>query len=128
MMPLFLADELSDPVEELVAQAVKGEIEIVSQSLFEYEILNALLSAKKRGRIPDADVKSSLDIFNVLPRTMPSLSNHDRMQIYQMAQVCNLSYYDASYLYLAAREKAILATLDKKLIRAAKEINIPLFE
>ncbi len=128
IMPLFLADELSDPAEKLVTQAINEEIEILSQPLFEYEVLNVLLSAKKRGRIVDEDVKSSLDLFNVLPRTVISLSNSDHIQIYQLTQEQTLSYYDASYLHLALREKALLATLDKKLMQAAEEIDVTLLK
>lgn len=128
MMPLFLVDEYSDPVEKLIEQAIKGDIEILSQSLFEYEIMNALLSARKRGRIKDEDVESSLELLHVLPRTVLSLSNKDSFRTYQLAQKHNLSYYDASYLYLALREKVRLATLDKKLIRAAEEIDVILLK
>lgn len=35
---------------------------------------------------------------------------------------------NAAYLELAARRKAPLATLDKTLIAAAKQANIPFFE
>lgn len=128
MMPLFLVDEYSDPVEKLIEQAINGDIEILSQSLFEYEIMNALLSARKRGRIKDEDVESSLELLHVLPRTVLSLSNNDSFRTYQLAQKHNLSYYEASYLYLALREKVRLATLDKKLIRAAEEIDVILLK
>ena len=42
-------------------------------------------------------------------------------EIAQLAFVHKLSFYDASYLELALRRKASLATLDKKLKTAAKK-------
>lgn len=40
----------------------------------------------------------------------------------------NLSSYDASYLYLAMRKGLPIATLDQKLIAAAREVEIALVE
>jgi predicted nucleic acid-binding protein len=43
-----------------------------------------------------------------------------------LARANNLSSYDASYLDLAMRKGFPLATLDNKLIEAARRIDVPI--
>ncbi|MFH2044709.1 MAG: type II toxin-antitoxin system VapC family toxin [Pseudomonadota bacterium] len=47
--------------------------------------------------------------------------------ILSLARTNNLSSYDASYLDLSIRKGIPLATLDKKLIEAAKNLNVPIY-
>jgi predicted nucleic acid-binding protein len=45
----------------------------------------------------------------------------------QIVRQYQLTFYDASYLELAIRMGAVLATQDGQLIRAALAANVPLF-
>jgi predicted nucleic acid-binding protein len=47
-------------------------------------------------------------------------------ELLALARAYNLSSYDASYLYLAMRKGLPIATLDNKLIEAARSIEVPI--
>jgi predicted nucleic acid-binding protein len=47
-------------------------------------------------------------------------------ELLALARSNNLSRYDASYLELAMRKGIPMATLDNKLIEAAKRIDVPI--
>jgi predicted nucleic acid-binding protein len=49
-------------------------------------------------------------------------------ELLALARAYNLSSYDASYLYLAMRKGLPIATLDNKLIEAARSIEVPILE
>ena len=45
-------------------------------------------------------------------------------EVMQLARTCGLTAYDAAYLDLAARDQRGLATLDRKLARAAMSTGV----
>ena len=57
------------------------------------------------------------------------ISANDRIfdTVYELAHELKLTAYDAAYLELALREQMPIATLDSDLIKAAKKINIEIF-
>jgi predicted nucleic acid-binding protein len=87
-----------------------------------FEIRNALLMAERRGRLPSAELSEALDTvgsFDVTIDTTPQSQT-----IIDLARRYRLSCYDASYLELALRKRADLATSDKALASAAKAEHI----
>lgn len=59
----------------------------------------------------------------VIDQSTPSRAMHSIFVL--AAQTDHLTVYDAAYLELAIREGIPLLTLDQKLIRASKKLNIP---
>ncbi len=91
--------------------------------LWHYETRNALLVAERRGRLSGADTASRLRALAEIRTTTDNEPNLERALI--QAREHGLSYYDALYLELAERRSAPLATLDRKLLGAARATGIP---
>ncbi len=97
-------------------------------AIWPLEVTNVLLVAERKGRISEAGVTRFITLLNQLPIDVEQESP-SRMfkEIFALGREYNLSSYDASYLDLAMRKGLSIATLDKKLIAAAKQCQIPLF-
>lgn len=94
-------------------------------ALWWYEVANALLMAERRRRISEADRLALTQLYEQLPiQTDAHLTVHTIRQIQSLAMTHGLSAYDASYLELAIRKGLPLTTLDKPLIKAAKEAGL----
>lgn len=96
-------------------------------AIWPLEVTNVLLVAERKGRISEAGVTRFITLLDQLPIVVEQESP-SRMfkEIFALGREYNLSSYDASYLDLAMRKGLSIATLDKKLIAAAKQCQIPL--
>ncbi|MFW6132130.1 MAG: type II toxin-antitoxin system VapC family toxin, partial [Candidatus Aminicenantaceae bacterium] len=64
MLKWYLPDEkLSSDALELLDQYVSGEVEIVAPSLLEYEVVNGLVMAQKRGGIEEKKILEAVEGF-----------------------------------------------------------------
>lgn len=89
--------------------------------LFPIEVANVLLVATKRGRVSERYAHAQLDILSQMPFQIDDLTSRIVwQQTYQLARSEGLTVYDATYLELAERRDAVLATLDADLAAAAK--------
>ncbi len=89
------------------------------------EVCNAVLVALRRGRFSEEDVPLFLNLVEGLPLVADGLSHTEAFEkILPLARECRLSSYDASYLELALRKEAPLATLDAGLARAARAAGV----
>ncbi len=96
-------------------------------SIWPLEVVNVLLAAERRKLIGKADSIHFLNLLSQLPILVQHESPTRTMKdILCLARDHNLSSYDASYLDLAVKMGLPLATLDKKLRKAAKSINVQL--
>ena len=91
--------------------------------LFWYEIRNVMLQAERKGRISTSDVDSFLQEFNRLAIMIDITPTESTVMA--LARTHNLTSYDASYLELAKRSSAMLATLDQRLKNAAIAESVP---
>jgi predicted nucleic acid-binding protein len=93
--------------------------------LFDLEIANAMLIAERKGRITSASADEWLNTIRLMPIAVDAwtldVAWTDTLRI---ARGENLTVYDATYLELALRLQAELATLDAKLIAAAERRGI----
>ncbi|MBN9431213.1 MAG: type II toxin-antitoxin system VapC family toxin [Bosea sp.] len=117
------ADEVTAETER-IAEQVRDEGAIVP-ALWHWEVANALLQAERRRRISAADASSNLRFLSGLPILT---DDADRERTWQttlaLARSERLSVYDASYLELAIRLGAPLASLDADLVAAARRSGI----
>ena len=92
--------------------------------VFRHELRNLLLLAERRNRVSPLEIDEALIMLATLPivERGPG-ADHD---ILNLARKHGLTAYDAAYLALALTEGLPLATLDKKLIAAARVENISL--
>lgn len=80
----------------------------------EYEVINALIIAQKRGRIGEEHLITAIEGFVCLEITVHKVANFYPEIIY-FCRACQCSAYDASYLALAQREDASFIAADTKL-------------
>jgi len=106
-----------------------GEDIAVVPSIWALEVGNALLAAERRQRISPAESMRFVEILRALPIDVdaaPALADMDGFL--SLARQTGVSVYDAGYLDLAAAHGLPLATLDKALQRAARQIGVALLE
>ncbi|MEL6711448.1 MAG: type II toxin-antitoxin system VapC family toxin [Pseudomonadota bacterium] len=104
------------------------EATAVVPQLWHLEAANVLLTAEKRGELTSADVDNFVTELVSLPIRTDNLTAHQVFgQTLGLARTYHLSSYDAAYLELAIREKLLLATLDKNLIKAAGKAGVGLY-
>jgi predicted nucleic acid-binding protein len=113
---LVLPDEQSPSI--LTGESLVGSI---APTLWPYEVLSALRSAERAGRISQGDL---INAASALARLPIEFVHPDYQEVISTSRACDLSVYDASYLALAARYGAPLATLDSRLASAAATLGI----
>ena len=111
------ADTVLDRLTELVA---------VVPSIWPLEVVNVLLVAERQKRLSESDSIRFLTLLSQLPIFVEYERPEMMKELLALARSNNLSSYDASYLDLAMRKGIPMATLDNKLIEAAKRIDVPI--
>jgi len=100
--------------------------EAIVPSLWWFEVRNTLIMNERRGRIEEADTAAFLRTLSRLAVAVDR--NPDECDVLMCARRYRLTVYDASYLELARRLDAPLATLDKNLLTAARDQKIALLK
>ncbi len=96
-------------------------------SVWPLEVVNVLIAAERKALISKSDSIRFLRLLSQLPIRVQHESTEGLMKdTLGLARDHNLSSYDASYLDLAMKKGVPLATLDKKLRKAAKSVNVEL--
>jgi predicted nucleic acid-binding protein len=116
-LSFVLADEFnSQSRRTLAAIALDGA---VVPALWDFEVLNGLVSAERRGRLTAAAMTNAIHGLQGLPIER---DGHlvDGLRLTSLAREFDLSVYDAAYLALALDADLPLASLDSRLASAAK--------
>jgi len=117
----YLVDEeYGQKALDLLSRYVSNELEILAPSLLEYEVVNGLFVAQKRGRIKEEKLLIAIEGFIDLEIKLKNIS-HFHSKIMNYCKVYHRSVYDASYLALAEVEGATLITSDEGLYNAIKK-------
>lgn len=104
-----------------------NEGEALVPAIWPLEVGNVLLVAERRSRLTEAESARFLALLDAPSITVvQERPQRDLGQIQMLAREHRLSTYDASYLDLAMREGAPLATADATLKRAAGECHVEL--
>jgi predicted nucleic acid-binding protein len=119
-----LDDEDATFAESVIAAIARDEA--IVPTLFWYEIRNVLVMAERRKRIASARTTAFLSDLALLPFSVDNLPRE--ASVLDLARRRSLTVYHATYLELAQRIEAPLATLDQALITAAKKEGIALFK
>jgi predicted nucleic acid-binding protein len=98
----------------------------VVPSIWSLEVVNVLLVAERQKRLSESDSIRFLTLLSQLPIVVEYERPEMMKELLALARAYNLSSYDASYLYLAMRKGLPIATLDNKLIEAARSIEVPI--
>jgi predicted nucleic acid-binding protein len=117
----YLFDEMyGQKALDLLHKLITGELNILSPSLLEYEVINGLIIAQKRGRIKEEKILIAIEGFFDLQIDLKDLS-HFYHRALKYCRVYNRSSYDAGYLALAETEGIPLITADEGLYHAVKK-------
>ncbi len=117
--------EGSGLAESLFLQGHRGERELWVPCFWLWECGNVMLTYRKQKHIAQNDVPELLRMFRypeIQFDATPDVSI--QAQTIQIAHTAGLSYYDASYIELAQRKNAELATFDQAMKTAAHGLGI----
>ena len=123
----ILPDEATPRTERFLEQLSDND-EYHVPSLWWFKISNILTTAVRRKRLKARDVPRAITLLSSLPLA----TDHSQGAFYihflaDYAARHQLSAYDAAYLGLAMQMGAGLATLDDKLIAAARGLKLASF-
>lgn len=122
-----LPDERS-PVADRFWGEVQSGARLHVPPLWWYECANALVVARRRERITEAQAAKLGELFSSLPLTTSERPlGDDITRLRLQAEASGLSAYDAVYIDLARRLRAGLVTLDERLADAARAEGIEVF-
>jgi predicted nucleic acid-binding protein len=115
----------SQATENLLAQAEAGG-SVHVPVLWMFEVANALLILKRRRRIDQQGYdQARLDLRGLRPLVDEEGPRLALSSVSELAEMYELSAYDAVYLELARRKAIPLASRDVALNRAAKSAGVP---
>jgi predicted nucleic acid-binding protein len=97
--------------------ALEGAVGLVPQ-LWHYEMRNLLLMAARRGRVSVNDATGRAAGLSAL--YLETDGAPDFRAAFDLSTKHDLTFHDGSYLELACRRRAALATLDRRLLAAAR--------
>jgi len=93
------------------------------------EVVNVLLVAERRNRLKQVDSVRFITLLTQLPIVVELEGPERKMKdLLALGRANNLSSYDTAYLDLAMRNDCPIATLDKKLIEAAKTVDVTILK
>lgn len=116
------ADRYADSVLDMLSDA-----EAIVPSIWALEVANVLLAGERRKRLSEADSIRFIKLLRGLPIIIDQeTSVYALSEALSIGREQGLSSYDASYLELAMREGAALATRDERLRKAARKCGVKL--
>jgi predicted nucleic acid-binding protein len=103
------------------------EADAIVPQLWPIEAVNGLLTAERRRRVTGAERHRLTSFLHALPISVEDQTTNQAWTVTaHLAEQHRLTAYDATYLELALRFGLPLATNDKALIVAAKEVGVTL--
>jgi len=126
VMSWCFKDEINDYADTVLDRLTESAA--VVPSIWPLEVVNVLLVAERQKRLSESDSIRFLTLLSQLPIVVEYEAPDMMKELLALARSNNLSSYDASYLDLAMRKGVSIATLDNKLIEAARRIDVPILE
>jgi predicted nucleic acid-binding protein len=122
---LLESEKISDQkYSEKVLESLEYSDALVPD-LWHLEAASVLLGAEKRSEISLGEIERFIAQLENLPiHVDPSTASQAFNRTLALSRAYNISSYGASYLELAIREGLPLASLDKKLLKAARKADV----
>lgn len=125
---LFARASREEALTADLALAELAETEAMVPSLWHVEMANALLVGERRKVVSEARVTDYLARLSQLPITTDDVTPSSRREaVMGLARAHRLTAYDATYLDLALRRNAVLATFDTALAKAMRDAGGQVF-
>ena len=124
---IVLSRCLQDEAEPLAEEAMQRVIAYgaVVPGIWWHELRNALVMNERRGRPATSDTTAALAGLGQLRISVDQA--HDESVVVELAREHSLFVYDAAYLEVALRRGLPIASLDKRLLRAAAAAKMTIF-
>jgi predicted nucleic acid-binding protein len=116
----FLSVVLDETSREWVIERT-SDCAIVSPEILSYEIANALVAVKRKGRLTDREVLKAFDASQRIPVRLVSIRIRDALKI---AVKHGIHAYDAFYLQCCIETKLPLISLDNRMCEVARSLSI----
>ncbi len=120
----LIAVIVGEPDRKRIVELTAGNT-IIGPGSIPWEIGNAFSAMFKQDRLTLDEAKKGFAIFANIPLRYV---DPDFVNALKISRQTNMYAYDAYFLDCAVRHKAPLLTLDRRLLAAAKEINIATME
>jgi predicted nucleic acid-binding protein len=117
----FEGEEVTKSATALLEDFIEGKIELISPTLFPYEILSAINVAINRKRIDESIGHKAVSYITSMGIELKSISDLIA-PIFFKARQYRLSPYDCAYIALAEKEKCDFYTGDKKLFNSVQKL------
>jgi predicted nucleic acid-binding protein len=116
----FLAVALNEDNRDWVIKKTSG-LNLLSPEVLPYEIGNALIAMKKKGRLNEQAIMRAFGISQqITVRLVPIKVN----EAIKTAIRCNIYAYDAYYLQCCVENSLPLISLDDRMCEAARSLGI----
>lgn len=116
----FLAVVLDEESREWVIERT-SDCSVVAPEVLPYEIANALIAVKRKGRLSDREVLKAFDISQRIPVKLVSVRVRDALRI---AIKHGIQAYDAFYLECCVETRLPLISLDNRMREVARSLSI----
>jgi|ERR1039458_5170614 predicted nucleic acid-binding protein len=130
-MALAWLIERADRTEAALAQRAFAEVSASGArvpALWYWEVANTLLVFERAKRLTEQLSASYLSDLSLMAISLDDLSPALRQtRVLDLGRMHKLTAYDATYLELAMRRAATLATFDRKLADAARAAGVRVF-
>jgi len=120
----FLAVVLNESDRDWIIHKTTGR-SIISPEVLPYEVGNALIAVKRKGRLNDREILRAFDLSQRIAVRLVSVKIHDAMKI---ALRFNIYAYDAYYLQCCIENKLPLISLDDRMCDIAGSLGIKVVE
>jgi predicted nucleic acid-binding protein len=118
------ANKYGDAVLDILSESTA-----IVPPIWPLEVVNVLLVAERRNRLKQVDSVRFITLLSQLPIVVEHEGPERQMKdLLSLGRANNLSSYDAAYLDLAMRNDCPIATLDKKLIEAAENVDVTILK
>jgi predicted nucleic acid-binding protein len=117
---VFLAVILNESDRDWVIHKTTGK-GIVSPEVLPYEIGNALIAIKRKGRLHDREILQAFDLSQRITVKLVSVNIHEAIK---MAIRFNIYAYDTYYLQCCIENKSSLISLDNRMCDIAGSLGI----
>ncbi len=120
----IIAVIVNEPNKANIVQATQGA-SLIAPASIHWEIGNAFSAMFKRNRLNLEEAIMAVSIYKQIPIRFVEVELEASLQI---AKQLNIYAYDAYMLRCSQKQKAPLLSLDKTLIRLAKQLKLQVIE
>jgi predicted nucleic acid-binding protein len=116
----FLAVALNEKNRDWVIEKTAG-LSILSPEVLPYEIGNALIALRKKGRLDEQEIIRAFGVSQEIAVRLVPIKVYEALKT---ALKCNVYAYDAYYLQCCIENSLPLISLDGRMCEAAKSLGI----